>query len=463
MRPLVIRLLSLAAWAAAILPAGCAPHTGAGLPPTLDAADLELSTVNYVNVQDLLIRRAGFPDAVATGNWYPLAVAGYGYVDEKCNAFMDELFEADRRLRAGRNQVNDIANAVTAILSYTSTSRADIGIVASAFGLASKTIDNYQIVRLVDLGPAKVHKLVAKAQQAYRTQTYADRAKYTHQTYAMQAVAGYLDLCRVPTIVANIDRAIDIANFVPDTTDASLLPRLMVVGGQEASARDLRETAGLPGLKAFVPPAPTSRVIVQPPRKPDVPLVSGASVEFEEKITLSQGKRLQTALCAPPTGNLGDKATRDALRGYERGSNFVSAVRNVGRGHKIPVNGSIDNPSERNEILAVAECREHAHKYKNAFEKFAFPQQIFVEDLKRKVQAYIIKNAAAVRESAPDKKIPPTIATEEGASLIPNSAFAQGPEFTPELREAIGLIQQDLRVEASEEIDHDLYLKIVRQ
>lgn len=328
-------LLSLIFLAASL--AGCASGAAPiGLAPALNAADLQASTDNYIDVERLLIQRAGFdePPPHGEGKWYPVVVAGYSYVDEKCNAFMDELFEADRRLRAARNQLSDIATTTTAILTATSAARADIGIIAAAFGLASQTIDNYQIVRLVDLGPTKVHNLVAKAQHAYRTKTNNDWPLFGNRAFAMQAVAGYLDLCRVPTIVTAIDKAIEVADFVPDDAGIQLSPKLRMVGGSEPSTNSIREDAGLSALPSdseetsaaafargqFGDSRTTRVTVITPPAPPSVKRIAGGMSDFEKDITVSRGKTIQKALCVSDDGDFGGETsqTRIAIREFKK-------------------------------------------------------------------------------------------------------------------------------------------------
>lgn len=423
----------------------CSPgNDWRGLGPKIEATDIERSTNNYLSVRNSLVRRAGLDGTGVAGGheyWYQVTLAGFHYVDEKCNAFIGGLFAAERVIRAGRNQINDIGSAVTAILSYTVAAREEIGIVASAFGLASKTIDNAEIVFLVELGPARVKSLVEKARKAYRGRVYINRTAVTAQSIAMDSVAGYLDICRVPTIAALIARAVDGANATTDTNDGNPTnPSLLLVGGAEATAADLRDVAG---VGRFVPSTPTKPVVQQPARSPQTPRIMGARRgTYEPNITLKTGNQIQTALCVPETGNLNDGITRVAIRLYEAGNN---RIRRRNRAKQRTVNGQIDNLVEITEILRNKQCKDHPRGYQTAYEKFRYPAAFDVEGLQFNILEYIKKHTKPVYSTLGTATLMTEIGTisrenqGKDPTFEPNEMFKSGI-FDTATREAILLI-----------------------
>ena len=365
---------------ASVLGACSSNLDGSGLAPQMSAADVKKSTENQARVMESLVIRAGLqvPPLVGPGNWYPVTLAGFGYVDEKCNAFVDDLFRADRAIRAGRNELNDISNAVAAILSYTTASRNTIGLVATSFGLASKSLDNYQILRLVNLGPAKVQTFVKKSQNAYRIEAEQNKSTiYATQPDAMDAIAGYIDLCRVPTIVSYIDSAIENTDIVADNSAGpSTSPRLLLVGGGgDVTERELRENLG---LKIFIPKTSLSSVVVQPPppNRIRTPLTT-----FEESLDRANALILQAHLCVKdPTGDLGREGspTRKAILDFEM------AIED--RGLKIVPNGKIDSQRGYNDIINSDACINS--QFKNSYEKFLFPTNQDIQRLQERIIRY---------------------------------------------------------------------------
>jgi 23S rRNA maturation mini-RNase III len=202
-----------------------------GLAPALSSTELEQSTRNYLAVRDALIRRAGLDQnqlSTSPQLWFEVAAAGIGFVDEQCNGFFDDLFAAERNLRTLRQELGDISSAASVILAAAGAQKA-ISFVATALGLASHTVDNVSILRLVNLGPDKVRRIVSRSQEAYKYNIARTRNIYVTQSAAMEAVAGYLKLCRVPTISSHIDEVFASIDFKSLTSGDTAAPALRMI------------------------------------------------------------------------------------------------------------------------------------------------------------------------------------------------------------------------------------------
>jgi len=407
---------------------------------TLNASDVESSTANIVSVQNSLAIRAGLRPGfhgLDSDYWFQVTLAGFNFVDEKCNAFLDDLYRAQRRLRAAKNEINDISSAVVTILSYTATSRNDIGVVAAAFGLASNTVTNAEIAFLVDLGPDRVKTLVDRTRKAYRAEVNRNGRTIFAQALAMDSIAGYLDLCRVSTITSQVGRVIDGTTPAARSDGNPASPSIFLVGGEKAPAGVLREGSGLP---RFVPKGPTAPVVKHLPPK-GVRKIKGARPgTYETRISFKKGMALQNSLCVPETGDFEDANTRRAIEGYETGSNEVSGNPNK-RGYKIDVDGIINTESQYIEIRDSGECRDHQNNYKTAYEKFGFPDTTNITALQRTILQYIAGNFKKIK-SITGSDIPHflgSIDASDPSKWVVNNKFITGV-FDSNTREAISII-----------------------
>ncbi|WP_167481064.1 peptidoglycan-binding domain-containing protein [Mesorhizobium waimense] len=401
----------------------------------LRADRVKAAANNRVGVVASMVEYSGLPakPGPESPDWKLVVLGGYDYVDEDlCKPFLNSLFVAERNLRATRNQISDIGTAAIAIMSFAGTSLEAIGYVAASLGLAKSTIDNYQIVRLVDLGPSRVLQLVNRAQSAYREQTMRRAGDYTHEVLAMNAIAGYLDLCRVPTIVSLIDKAVDNTNFVADTSSTLAAPQLLTVGGMQVSPNAaLRESER--GQARFVPKNPNSPIVV-PPRDPT--RISGAITNYERDIDLSDGKLIQQALCVKDDGNFGglESKTRLAIEQFKLAWAYTV---------KIPdsdARRTINGPDQRLAILSKGSQARCNAWNNNTFEMFLFPEAQNVMEFKERFIATMIK-----------EKISPELVAK----------IEKGDSFGPNLREALKVFQQSKQLPATGILDKKTFDLIV--
>ncbi len=391
---------------------------GHGVSPVLDGADVKISTANYIEVRDTFFARAGLVAPLTDGRdvWRRFMTAGFSYVDEKCRVFVDDLFEADRLIRAGRNQLGDIATAATAILALTQASRAEVGVVAAALGLATKSLDNYALARLANIGPERIRTLLQRSTTTYREAVLANLARYSDQTAAMDAIAGYLDLCRIPTIIAQVDSIVQDVRFERDPGwEGRSIPSLRAFGGGSGARVTPRREA------EFVPRDPERGRV---PRPPSVPGPSGLLTDFERRVLISaeQVVRLQKALCVSDTSVMGDKTspTRIAILQFE----WAWKEFNQEAGRSITADGAIDNQTLYDEITTgarKARCDAAQERYGNLYERVRFPSREAVMTMQKRL-------FGALKEIAVPADVEETV-------------FASGV-FDTRIREAIRAVQR---------------------
>ncbi|POH24967.1 hypothetical protein ATY30_28380 [Sinorhizobium americanum] len=383
-----------------------------------------------------MIEYSGLPAKPSPGSadWKLVVLGGYDYVDEDlCKPFLDNLFVVDRKLRATRNQVSDTGTAAMAIMSIAGTSLEAIGYVAASLGLAQSTIDNYEILRLVDLGPSRVLQLVTRAQSAYREQTIRHANNYTQEVLAMNAVAGYLDLCRVPTIMSLIDRAVDNTNFVADRSSNLSAPQLLTVGGIQVSPNAaLRATER--GQGRFVPLGPDTPVVVTPigSRK-----IGGAITNFEKAIDRSDGKLIQQALCVTDDGNFGglESKTRLAIEQFKLAWSRTTTIPSGDAPR------TINSPAQQLAILSKGSAALCNTWQNHTFEMFLFPEPRNIREFKGSL-------AAIMKE----QNIAPDVVAK----------IESGDQFGPNLREAIRAFQVSKQLPATGIVDNKTYEVIER-
>ncbi|WP_181592437.1 peptidoglycan-binding domain-containing protein [Rhizobium tropici] len=366
--------------------------------------------------------------------WKLVVLGGYDYVDEDlCTPFLDNLFVAERKLRATRNQISDTGTAAMAIMSIAGTSLEAIGYVAASLGLAKSSIDNYEILRLVDLGPSRVRQLVTRAQIAYREQTIKNGGDYNQEVLAMNAVAGYLDLCRVPTIVSLIDRAVDNTGFVADTSSNLAAPQLLTVGGMQVSANEALR-ASEHGQARFVPKDPDAPIVAVPKGGTRI---AGAITSYEKEIDLLDGKRIQQALCVPDDGNFGNHQSKTRLAIEQ----FKLAW---GRRVTIPSGDSpktLNSPDQRLAILSKGSAARCNSWQNHTFEMFLFPEPQNVVEFKDNF----------IRIMTEEKIAPDVVARIE-----------KDDQFGPNLREAIKAFQDNRKLPITGFLDTKTYDEIVK-
>ena len=277
-----------------------------GLQP-VPAADMVMqSTENQSKIIQELTTRAGLTVTPPKGSddWAIFVEAGFNFIDEECNRYLDSLFWFDRYRRTTQNQIAITGAATATIMGIAGAAAEAIATTAAAFGFLTATVGNLSNSVLYELEPSGIKTLVDRSRAQYRAAAkQRSEAKEAHnQPSAMSLIQGYLVLCLPATIETQINGAIVDTDFAEDkTADKSLVPRLRRVPQTNVEAAIRREP-----LRAEAPPPPTPQARTS---------VVRASSSVEKILSLSEGKAVQQALCIEPDGDFGDE-TRDAIALY---------------------------------------------------------------------------------------------------------------------------------------------------
>jgi len=171
-----------------------------------------------------LVLRSGLPAKPQPGSdeWYYVTLAGYNYVDEKCDAYLHDLFIRDREKARAIGLLSATQATTTAILSATNASKAAITVAAEAFGLAGTATAVLADSYLYKVSPSVIFGAVEKTRKAYQDETVAkfrnrvEPVRSEPATYSL--VRGYLELCMPENIETAITNAIATAAAKPSDT-----------------------------------------------------------------------------------------------------------------------------------------------------------------------------------------------------------------------------------------------------
>lgn len=379
--------------------AACTSYERAyGPDPVMRATHARQSTANYVEVRDTLIYRAGYPEGSAV-DWYEVAVAGFGYVDEQCSQYLADLY----RIRRGRdhikNQLAAVGTTTNTILGVTSAGKVAIAATAAAFGLASQMTENASAAFLYSMDPSDIDGLLRNQMHAYREGVAAKRATYTSSNIAMEAVRGYLNLCLPVSIEAQIKAAVQSTVYVatPSNSGVPALSRVQNASPSVPSVQDIREKP------IFVPP------------KPDPIRQARGLMAGEFALTLEQAMLMQSKICVPADGDLGMAGSRTRI---------ALGVVQLERLKQAP-SGRID---EKTWIAAnrLPPCDSSIHL--STFEHIELPDATAVERVQGWLKDYMSRHTADFAAAH--------------LALVGKPDFVGGDRLTADNREAIRAIQQ---------------------
>lgn len=270
-----------------------------GLPPVLDAADVERAASHRARILDALVRDAGYGDR--TVDWYDVTIAGFNYVDDSCSQYFDRLFKLQRKRDAARSAISVIGQTTNAVLAVTGAAQLSMAVVAQAFGLSSSLTDIAAGTYLYQLPPAPTRQFVAKLAAAYRDGTARQRKEIAASpTVAYSHIRAYLDLCLPAGIEAQLIEHIGAATVTARADPGSSGVTLAV-----ASIRSAEVVRALQAPTSASAPLPSS-----PRPKPSGP--------YESMIDPEVVARIQRTLCLTPDRKLGPE-TRAAIKEFFRG------------------------------------------------------------------------------------------------------------------------------------------------
>lgn len=377
-----------------ILAVGCAKQRqrirdAEGVSPTLDAAMISNSTQVQDKVFMQLLVRAGLctgsgdckEKVPADGNkdWGKVVEAGFGFVDELWENYMDALFWYNRFRNTTSKQLS-ITGAMTAsVLGILDASSEAIAITAASFGFSSASFENLSGTLLYDLDPSGIKTLVDRARFQYRqasgkratAREDADKKGFTDSTpmannrpEAIALIQGYLSLCLPAYIETQVNNAVAATDFkvIDDPSQAgSLIPRLQRVDVNESQALELNRYRVLEADKSL-PVTPKSESGIK-----------NALTPLEKRLSFSEGIKIQEALCVKGDGNFGTEVseTRKAIKLYQTARGEKEGERD----------GKLSKPGYRDALLQEETCIGSKANYLNAYEKFEYNTEKKFKDL----------------------------------------------------------------------------------
>lgn len=226
---------------------------------SLDPARIAEDTANQNKVLQNLAEQAGLkslPDE-GSADWSKVAEAGFNYVDQKCEDYLDSLFWWDRYRKSATNQIHLLGAATAAGLGLAEAAAKEIALVALGFGLAGETVDNVFNSVLYQLSPSGVQAIVQRSRENYRASVARSAADgkqpvATTRVGAVRLVRSYLALCLPPQIEAEVNKAVGAASYqvvVPASTNQ---PPVVKQASEPASVSGTLSFANTP-LDRFAP------------------------------------------------------------------------------------------------------------------------------------------------------------------------------------------------------------------
>jgi hypothetical protein len=222
-----------------------------GLQPVPNADRVTQSTENQRKIIEELKTRAGLTAIPPKGSddWAVFIEAGFNFIDEECNQYLDSLFWFDRYRRTTQNQIAITGATAAAIMGIAGAAAEAIAATATAFGFLTATADNFSNSVLFELEPSGIKSLVDRARAQYRAaaQQRIKEEESKNQPAAMSLIQGYLALCLPASIETQVNGAIVDTTFTEDkSAEKSLVPKLRRVPQTNA------EVAISPALEAKI-------------------------------------------------------------------------------------------------------------------------------------------------------------------------------------------------------------------
>jgi hypothetical protein len=352
--------------------------------------------------------------------WTNFLVQGMNDIDRRCDAYLQWLDAKRRDKDALQKQIHDTDLTTRAILGFAEVSTNAISIVGAAFGLLSNSVENYHSRLLLEIDGSTVSTIVLTNRNKFRDDRNVYKA--ASKPEVIYVLRSYLRLC----LPFAIEREINA--FAEHGVQG-------ITGADARSPLDPAEVVTAPA--SAVPATPDSPVGPQPLGSK---FILGAISDYEKKIEVGDGKRIQLALCVSDDGNFGtmNSATREAIRQFNqvriRNRLLDAAVANDETKLK-----TINSAGEFTAIIAGSPLPCTAHK--NAFERFLLPEQQNIREFQASLKSVVLPNGG----------VSPEIATQVQVN-------GQLDENT---RKAIGALQLRQGFKVTGELNNEFYAKIV--
>lgn len=230
-------------------------------------------------------------------SWTTITYQGLNDIDRRCDAYLQWLDNKKRGKGPILSQISTVGAATAGIMGFTGATAAAISIVAIAFELVSKSVENYHSRLLLEIESSTINTIVLNSRQQFRQHLLDENIQIANKPQSEHVLRSYLRLCLPFAIEANINNfsTLGSAGLAPDENNS--INSLPVVA------------------QPFVASTPTTTTIVRPdPPAPKIPWPTDGTT-----IDVAEGKAIQKALCFTGTGVDGDfgPKTDSALKIYK--------------------------------------------------------------------------------------------------------------------------------------------------
>lgn len=253
--------------------------------------------------------------------WTLVVHQGMNDIDRRCDAYLEWLDDRKRSKGPLIAQVGAVQDTTNAILGFVVPGSQAIGIVAQAFGLITKSIENYHSRLILEVESSTVNALVLGRRHQFRKET----ANYAYSTRpaAEYALRSYLRICLPFAIETEIN-------------DFSTLSSKGAFNPNAESIHKSPAEVGIPGAQ----PTSARMQVFDPDR--------GSGTSNQETIRRINAA-IQRAVCVADDGKKGE-VTTEALRLYE-----------IAEG-SLPADGVLTENQE-NTLINIEPCPDGVENY----------------------------------------------------------------------------------------------------
>jgi hypothetical protein len=315
-----------------------------GIGAELPARDIESATRLQQIYFDHLCIQAGLGDGGCNlqpfdrSGWTLVVQQGMNDIDRRCDAYLEWLDNQRRSKAPLLSQIGAVQNTTTAIIGLVHpASGAAISVVGQAFGLLTKSVENYQSRLLLVVEGSTVNSVVLRARSDFRG-AFSGRSVES-KPEAEFVLREYLRRCLPFAIETQINdlSTLGARGIKPDSENSIFQPPVTKFITGTVAAR-----------------ADESVIKVKRPRivAPDAGEVFGPSAD--KPIATS----LQRAMCVVPADGVIGPQTKFAIAEFER-------IHNDQADKAGKIDGKLD-PEEQNSLQALGDCPA---QYQNAAER----------------------------------------------------------------------------------------------
>jgi len=334
---------------------------GADLPARDIGSATELQRIyfNYLCKQAGLIESSygdEAPDCILppenAGIWTLIVKQGMNDIDRRCDAYLEWLDDRKRSRAPLLSQISTVRTATEAIIGLTgSSSSTAISVVAIAFQLLSKSVENYHSRLLLEVDTSTINSIVLGARHRFRADF--QNVRIQNRPDAEHVLRSYLRLCLPFAIETNINSFSTLASLgINPNAEGNSINQTPMVGQVIGSANGGTERQFSAREKLIFD------AIID-----EAKAIKGAETAWEKQLQTPDLKKIQEYLCiAKPAANFGSR-TRVGIRlwtGLREGSQFERRNLDSREGALLITESTKDD----------SDC--DTDRYKNIFERLTY-------------------------------------------------------------------------------------------